>query len=131
MRQLGDMYHLNKRRNESEAQYLRAKSIYAHQFPPNCLFAILLASLADLYQEMKRYSESEANYIQAVSIYTTRFPRNPNFANCLYSFGEFLEVTGRKTEAVEILQAALQIFQHSNDQSGAERCRAAVQHLAK
>ena len=130
LRELGDAYRISKRYSDSEPQYSRAKSIYVANFPQNIMCAILLGNLGQLYKEMERYSESEANYLQAVSIYTTHFAQNINFAHCLYFFGQLFVATGRKTEAVEKFKAALQIFQHNNDQGSADRCRAAIQRLA-
>lgn len=129
MRKLGFLYKDMKRYEQSEAQYLRAISVYAAYFPQSITFAVCLYFLGDLYMEMKRYEESEDYYLRAVSLFDSRYPQDINYAYCLYFFGLLYETTGRKADAVERLQAAMQVFGMNNDQKNVSDCRAVLRRL--
>jgi len=79
----GHLYQQTRRYEESEAQHLKAISIYTVHFPRYNIYADCLYFLGDLYKEMHRY---EAQYMRAAFIYST-YPQNNNFAMCLHGLG--------------------------------------------
>jgi len=72
----------------SEAQYLKAISIFTVHFSQDYFFAVCIQNLGNLYKEMHRHEESEAQYVQAASIYSAYHSQEIIFAVCLFHLGK-------------------------------------------
>lgn len=128
---LGNLYMQMKKYAESEAQLQLAFTIFAAHFPQDLVHAICLGSLGNLYKEMQWYEQSEYWYLQASQVYQTHFTAHISYATNLSSLAGLYEMTGRKNEAVAMLQTAISIYDHNRDQPNAARCRNNLQRLAK
>jgi tetratricopeptide (TPR) repeat protein len=127
---LGVVYKADlKSQKEAEKYYL--KSIYTHSahFPHSISLASCLNNIANLHKDRNEYEAAETNYLKAIDICSAHFPQLLPHALCLYNLGTLLQMRKRKAEAVQILEAALDVYLHIGAHANATECRSRLQEL--
>lgn len=123
---LGELYiHLN-RLEEAEPHLLLSISIYSSHFPHLQTHADCLRSLGFLYSKLQRKQAAEQRYLEAVQVYRVYFPETDCYANCLYDLGGLYEESGRWEDAVEMVEAAREVYERIGDKKGISDCDRAL-----
>lgn len=145
LKALGSLYRDMKKYTESQSTFLKSLPIYSAHFPKTLEYAECLASFGWLYHCQKRHNQEERSLAesrrlfeqaeiymqQANDIYQAHFPEHIGFAHNLQTLSSLYEANGMKVKAQKKLRAAQQLFDKNGDQTNVEKCKAALQRLAK
>jgi tetratricopeptide (TPR) repeat protein len=130
LRNLGRIYEAQQQLQQTEECYLQACQIFSMHFPHSFSYAQCLENCGYLYQNLvNRPDQAEKCYKDAYDILKQHYAETKAFAYCLLNLGLLSAGKGRKEEASQELEMALELHRKMGDQENAALCESALSGL--
>ena len=130
LRNLGRIFETQQQLQRTEECYLQACQIFSMHFPHSFSYAQCLENCGYLYQNLVNSpDQAEKYYKDAYDILKQHYAETKAFAYCLLNLGLLSAGKGRKEEAIQYLEKAMELHRKMGDQESQTMCELALSGL--